>query len=951
MVNENLVDNLAALSKDMPGASRTVAWVGNRPPVDVAALAGGKTRGGRGRAKGKAQGTPSPGLRPPALPAGATAVGAVWPIPHVANRFCIYFNRWPLSFVGRLLSLMDALTLEAHDGEAWRPVRQDLEVKANLAAYRIDFTFEPVATTQMRVRWKAGVTLPVARLEVHRYRPQRGDGRITWPRRMITRELTEDYLARPEEPTFEALSMHALSMPTWAMMGLKDLGQEQAVSWDGEIYTRPCRLAMTLGKSRAAKGGHGAALPDVRDTLRRRLVEGYLPGVIVEARIGDIAIRQTSFTVFMDAAQRLAAVYVRYELRNLGSKMFRGPLEIHVKPPTVLRMQDPPPAIPLKLAFADGMLHENGTVFLVGLGKCRPGGRPNTLAFDVEIPPGKTATLDVAAPQTVPTFASVAALRKAGFGAAQRRFRAYWKQVLAPMARVQLPEKRLNDLHRAILTQIFINAHGNLMPYGAMPGGYELEFFGVEESYAMMGLAYFGFGPDAQRYMEDTYLTRHFLTKVAEYKSWPDRHQQYRNGLQPTYATDLFRLSRDTAWMRKHVNLIRDCAEWTLANRKKTMVKEKGARPLTYGLLPKWSFGGDIADKQCHGLFANFTCWRGLKDTAWLMRELGDKDKARHYDREADDYRRCLLRAVDGIYCADHNPPVLPLSVGPDAETGGEYYQLFAGIILDQLPFEFDDQRANYFGDFLELSNRTFLGLARFRVEQATIDAPHTVPGMLDAIYSMGHLLTRLHQDRIREFLLGFYAYQAFNLEHHSFGSRESNPIYASDEHLRTCYKTSEVTDPLPCSSAVALHFLRHMLVTEESRGAGTFTGALQLLAGAPRRWFRQGERISVAGAPTHFGPVSFEVVSDVRRGVIRATITTPTRQPSPQIHGQGRRGQAGVTTPCGAIHLRLRHPERGRLKSVKVNGAPHRTFDAAKELITIPRPAGEIQIEAFYGE
>ena len=96
---------------------------------------------------------------------------------------------------------------------------------------------------------------------------------------------------------------------------------------------------------------------------------------------------------------------------------------------------------------------------------------------------------------------------------------------------------------------------------------------------------------------------------------------------------------------------------------------------------------------------------------------------------------------------------------------------------------------------------------------------------------------------------------------------------------------------------------------------------------------------------------MSFEVVSDVRRGVIRATITTPTRQPSPQIHGQGRRGQAGVTTPCGAIHLRLRHPERGRLKSVKVNGAPHRTFDAAKELITIPRPAGEIKIEAFYGE
>jgi hypothetical protein len=892
-----LNENLASLSKEMPGASRTAAWIGNRTSVDVPALAGGSTK-------------------PLSLPPGATAVGAIWPIPHVIDRFTVRFAR-PLASTG-------GLSLQAHDGSSWIQVRQDLQVKTNDAGRTLVFTFEPVATRQMRLCFNRREPLPIAGVDIHRYKPQLVNGRLAWPRRMVTHELTDDFLARPQEPSFEAVSLHGLSMPTWAMMGLKDLGQEQAVNWDGEIYTRPCRLAMALGP-------HRARLLDYRDTIRRRLVGGYLPGVIVEAQVGDIAIRQTSFTVFMDDAHLLAAVYVRYELTNLGQSEYRGPLSIEVTPPTVLRMQEPPPPIPLGLTFEHGLLHEQGTVFLVGLGDCRKGTRPNCLTFDLHIAPGGKAVVDVAAPQTAPTRQTADVLRRAGFATAWRRFRAYWKRTLAPMARVQLPEKRLNNLHRAILTQLFINAHGNIMPYGAMPGGYELEFFGLEEGYAMEALAFFGFHADAQRYMEDTYLTRAFLKKVEEYRSWPDRHQQYRNGLQPTYAIDLFRLARDRAWMRKHVNLINECARWTIENRRKTRNLENGRRPLTWGLLPKWSFGGDIADKQCHALFANFTCWRGLADTAWLMEQLGESKAARTYAKEAKDYRRCLLRAVDGIYRADDKPPMLPLTVDADATTGGEFYQLFAGTIMDQLPFEFADKRASYFSDFLEQDNRTFLGLARFRAEQATIDAPHTVPGMLDAIYSMGHLLTRLHQDRIPEFLLGFYAYQAFNLEHHCFGSRESNPIYASDHHLRTPYKTSEVTDPLPCSSAVALLLLRHMLVTEESCGAGEFTGTLQLLWGAPRQWFRHGARIRIDNAATHFGPVSFEVRSDLRRGVISATITPPTRD------------------PCAAIHLRLRHPDNLKFNRITVNGRRHDAFDPARELVMVSNPRDKIIIQASY--
>ena len=887
---QRLTGNLAALSDEMPGASRTMVWLKTGRAVDL------------------------PSMR--SLPAGTIALGAIWPIAHVVDHVSLHL-RDPIASP-------DGLAIEAFDGRDWVRVHQDLSVTLRSDGRSVVFRFEPVATTQMRVQLRDRQPLSVRCIEIRRYRPELVNGRITWPRRMISHDLADDLLSRSEEPSFEALARHGLSMPTWAMMGLKDLGQEQAVNWDGEIYTRSCRLAMSLGRSRDT-------LPAHRDTIRRTLADGYLPGVIVEARIGDIAVRQTSFTVFIDDAQRRAAVFVRYQLSNLGRKAFRGPLQIEVKSPTVLRMHDPPPPLPLKLELRDGTLYEGDTAFLVGLTAGRPGDGRNTLRFDLKIAPGATAVVEVALPQTDPTPQCADLLRKSGFASAMKRFRAYWRRTLAPLARVCLPEERLNNLYRAIITQILINAHGNIMPYGAMPGGYDMEFFGVEEGYAMLGLAFFGFVPDAQRYMDDTYLTKAFLAKVEKFMGWQHRHQQYRNGLQPTYAVDLFRLGRDRVWMRKHLQLLKTCADWTIANRRKTKKAKKGESRLTRGLLPKWTFGGDIADKQCHGFLANFTCWRGLKDTAWVCGQLGDPKQARMYAHEAGDYRRCLLRAVDGAYRTDLNPPMLPLAVNPGVTTGGEYYQLFAGMILDQLPFEFADKRSSYLGDFLEQDNRTFLGLARFRVEQATVDAPHTVPGMLDAIYSMGHLLTRLHQGRIREFLLGFYAYQVFNLEHNCFGSRESNPIYASDYHLRTQYKTSEVTDPLPCSSAVALLLLRHMLVTEGTRGGGEFDGSLQLLWGAPRRWFRHGERLELKDMPTHFGPVSLLVQSSARNGLIRAEVIAPSRE------------------ACQAIQLRLRHPDGRLMQRVTVNGKPHRQFDAAKELITLPRPKGRLRLQVSY--
>jgi hypothetical protein len=140
-----------------------------------------------------------------------------------------------------------------------------------------------------------------------------------------------------------------------------------------------------------------------------------------------------------------------------------------------------------------------------------------------------------------------------------------------------------------------------------------------------------------------------------------------------------------------------------------------------------------------------------------------------------------------------------------------------------------------------------------------------------------------------------------------------------------------EISDPLPCASAVALQLVRHMLVTEEPGGDGDFSGNLLLLAGTPRQWFRDGQSIRLIEVPTHYGPLSLEVTSFAKDGRIEAKLSPPMRN------------------PCRLIKLRLRHPDGLPLSTVLVNGKPWTEIDRKGNWILIPPAEGPYRIEARY--
>ncbi|MCY2988853.1 MAG: hypothetical protein NTY19_13440 [Planctomycetota bacterium] len=123
---------------------------------------------------------------------------------------------------------------------------------------------------------------------------------------------------------------------------------------------------------------------------------------------------------------------------------------------------------------------------------------------------------------------------------------------------------------------------------------------------------------------------------------------------------------------------------------------------------------------------------------------------------------------------------------------------------------------------------------------------------------------------------------------------------------------------------ACFLERFRNLLVMEDG-------GNLWLARATPRAWLAQGQRISVKQAPTHFGVVDYEIVSDVDHGRITATVNWPSRNTAKEVW------------------LRLRHPNSTPIQSVTVNGKDWKDFDTAKEVVKLHGVQDTVLVETSY--
>jgi hypothetical protein len=184
-----------------------------------------------------------------------------------------------------------------------------------------------------------------------------------------------------------------------------------------------------------------------------------------------------------------------------------------------------------------------------------------------------------------------------------------------------------------------------------------------------------------------------------------------------------------------------------------------------------------------------------------------------------------------------------------------------------------------------------------------------------DQVYGLSMARFLADNDHPDQLVLSLYGMLGAAMTPDTFVSGEA----ATVAPLRGAAYRSMYLPPNAASNSAFLETLRLMLVHETPSG-------LELAFGTPRGWLAEGKSVATRGAPTSFGPVSYEINAGADQ--VTATVTV-----------QSRRRPA-------ALKLRLRLPLSERVTAVRVNGKP-RPFDRRTSTIDLSGLGGTMYVEA----
>ncbi len=832
---------------------------------------------------------------------------------------------WPRRLLVNQVSVNSTVSpaVDWWDGNEWR------EVESLPAPEPGESRFLPVSTERLRVT----SVEPVRRLEV----------RLDAAADRYFREIEESRIDLMgsrfrEMPHPDLAAAKGLLLPldfAKAAIGRPADKQETIVLWNGtflmaepaspggNIYDR--WFAPAAGPSNQLFGTNWMH-------ARARYLDGYLPSTVTTYRQGHFTFEQKLYVT--SPASSLYGTVVEVIVTNHSNTQDQTAFSIAMGRRANQRSPGKQTS-PLYFypqitgyrvdAGRHAVLSSSGDVILYAEseGLWEGTARENRLSYPLSLPPNQSKVLRFFAPSVEKPLQHVELFRNFPWQKSLDDFRAWWQRELTSGMQIDLPEPELNEIYKNLIAQaLIITLDDSLVRYGAY--FYE-SYFGIEEGWAAVALAQYGYPDVAQRILS--------LMLSSELMDKKNFHHQYRNGLEPWYAVTINRLTGDRAWLEQIAPDLRAAAEWTLH----VTAASKGEK--YSGLLPRHAYGGDI-DTPAYSFYANATCWRGLNDTAQAFRILARQKEADTYQRAADDYRQRLLQLADRLVDRSSKVPFLPMAFeigashsyrerepaydflginAPASNTWvylGNYWNLFAPMMLELKVFPPADPRSRWIPDYMDARGGILAGLVRFTLG-------------LDQIYGKGYYESLLEQGKRAEFLTSLYAIFAHGASQNLYSFPEVAgvfPLRVSNgatwrEHQRNLWNwyfqwgwgfegwQNSEGDPLSAGPGMALQMLRMALVRETVETPPQDT--LRLLDGAPAHWFAPGKRIAVRNAPTFFGKISFETeasAAGVRVHVTRAAgfrarqvvLRLPRTPRSVSIDGKDWRNFSGeeVTLP-----------------------------------------------------
>jgi hypothetical protein len=395
-----------------------------------------------------------------------------------------------------------------------------------------------------------------------------------------------------------------------------------------------------------------------------------------------------------------------------------------------------------------------------------------------------------------------------------------------------------------------------------------------------------------------------------------------------------YRLTGDLDWLRAHAPRMKANAEWILRQRRLLAdIIPGGERLWSRGLQPAHVVTPDSERMHMQFYESEAYYWLAVKRLAEALAALDRAESAR-LEAEAESYRKDLVAAIDrsilltpvvvvrdGTYRSfiPFAPYVRGCASGAwgwrrcQGHVGAIYWDTVqsadplvspAGLLSPH------DPRVQGHLDVLE--DRLLLENTKVHERTAGFDPQKHWFALASWQYQCGlerHANIHLEADDAPSFLRSFFNQYAVDIMPGEYTFREHTTGGPPDKiYEESCF----------------LERFRNMLVMEEEN-------SLWLARAAPRAWFEQGKQIVIKQAPTHFGPVSYRIVSDLDHEKITATIEMPARDPP------------------GAVLLRLRHPRTKPITAVEVDGTPCNDFDKDKEVIRLKGRAGVVTIVARY--
>ncbi len=410
------------------------------------------------------------------------------------------------------------------------------------------------------------------------------------------------------------------------------------------------------------------------------------------------------------------------------------------------------------------------------------------------------------------------------------------------------------------------------------------------------------------------------------------------------------RLTGDRKWLEQGAPKLKAVAEWIINRRRCTMKETLSREEVSgikdgtwspYGLQPPASMGDSDARGSVYFFLADAFAYRSIKLLADALSEI-DLQTGTALSVEVENYAQDLLEVLDDTFIRS-----------PLIKTQNGTYQSF-------LPQGFQDRgpRARTLPEGVDVFSHcgplagditctsssidAWLRAGLLSAEDSRIDGHFDV---LEDILLLDNPWGREWQNRT--IARGDTVDEAW-FNHAGFGYQngwERVPDYylvkddipnflrawlnrcAVDLNMKN-WTFNEHTTHVECDkshgNAAFLSNFRKMLVMELDE-------SLWFARGTPRAWLEQGKRVSVRNAPTHFGDVGFEIVSDVDNGIVVATVELPSRD-FPE-----------------SVYLRLRHPKSLSIKHVTVNGKPWPHFSRELESIVLTDLTGKLTLHASY--